>query len=414
MAFEPGDGAGRDMAPQGALPRDGVGVVRAGTERARTPSADDAASVSDRRFSDHRFMAACLALARRGLGQTAPNPSVAALVVDGAGRVLGRGITAPGGRPHAEARALAMAGSAARGATLYVSLEPCATRSQRVFGPSCTEAILEAGIARVVVATADPSPHAAGAGIARLSAAGVAVTGGVLDEEGARIIAGHAMRVTAARPFVTVKLAMTADGFAATEDRRPIAITGAEARGFTHRLRAMHDAILVGIGTVLADDPLLTCRLPGLAGRSPLRVVLDAAGQMPEGAAMLHAETPGSTLVATAVPERLAGRLGPRGEILVVPESAPGRLDLGAVLGALAARGLTRLMVEGGPTVAESFATAGLIDDLVLLEAPQARGTGLPALGPRLRAMIGAEQAVPRRMAAFGADRATFLSPTGR
>src|SRR5438128_12515505 len=224
---------------------------------------------------DARFMALALALGRRGLGRTWPNPAVGAVVARDS-VIIGRGWTQPGGRPHAETEALRRAGAAARGATLYVTLEPCSHHGKT---PPCADAIVAAGIARVVSALGDPNPEVAGAGPSRLAEAGVVVEVGVGAEEARRAHAGHIRRVQGGRPHVTLKLAVSADGKAALADRRPAAITGGRTRNRVHRMRAMNDAVLTGIGTVLADDPLLSSRLPGM--RSPLHVVLDATLRLP-------------------------------------------------------------------------------------------------------------------------------------
>ncbi|MBN8532532.1 MAG: bifunctional diaminohydroxyphosphoribosylaminopyrimidine deaminase/5-amino-6-(5-phosphoribosylamino)uracil reductase RibD [Rhizobiales bacterium] len=340
-----------------------------------------------RRPSDEALMSAAIALARRGLGRTWPNPSVAALVVDDSVDppiMLGRGITAPGGRPHAEANAVMAAGSAARDATMIVTLEPCAQRSQRVFGPSCTEIILESGIRRVVIGASDPSPFASGEGAQRLREAGLEVVTGVLETEAHAVTLGHCLRVAKNRPFITLKLAQTADGFAGTSDRRSLVITGDETRAFVHGLRARHDAILTGIGTVLADDPRLDVRLPGMEDMSPLRVVLDTEGRMPTEARMLSNRF-AKTLILSAKPQNLhLTRNDQNIEIIAIPPDGSGRLDLQAALGALAAMGVTRLMVEAGPTLAETLAEAALIDEFVLLTGPARAGNGLPAIGPSL------------------------------
>lgn len=338
--------------------------------------------------SDVVFMRAALALARRGLGRTAPNPSVAALVVDercSPPVMLGRGVTAPKGRPHAEAIAIAQAGDAARGATLYVTLEPCARRSERHFGPSCTEIILTSGISRVVIGASDPSPFAAGEGATRLRAAGIAVEEGVLGHEAAALNRGHCQRVRLNRPFVRVKLAQTADGFAAAADRKPLAITGEETRAYVHRLRADADALITGIGTVLADDPLLDVRLPGMADWSPLRVVVDTHGRIAPDARLVADAARVPVLIATAAPETVRAKLGdgPGIEVIAIPKTVE-QLDLTALLGALAARGITRVLVEAGPTLANAFASAGLCDELILLTGPAKAGTGLPAIGAAL------------------------------
>src|SRR5271165_1670449 len=231
--------------------------------------------------NDARFMALALALGRRGLGQTWPNPSVGAVVVRQEGDVpiiVGRGVTCAGGRPHAETEALARAGFAARGSTLYVTLEPCSHHGKT---PPCADAIVQAGVARVVSALEDPNPEVAGRGHAKLRAAGIAVDVGVGAEEARRAHAGHIRRVVDGRPHVTLKLAVSADGKAGLAGRRPTTITGEAAHARVHLMRATHDAILVGIGTVMADDPLLTCRLPGMKVGSPIRVVLDAGLRTP-------------------------------------------------------------------------------------------------------------------------------------
>src|SRR6516162_2850511 len=214
-------------------------------------------------------------LGRRGLGRSWPNPAVGAVVVRD-GVIVGRGWTQAGGRPHAETEALARAGDAARSATLYVTLEPCSHHGKT---PPCADAIVAAGIARVVSALVDPNPMVAGKGHWRLAQAGVVVEVGVGADEARRAHAGHFRRVQDGRPNIFLKLAVSADDKVALSGRRPVAITGSQARNRVHRMRAMHDAVLTGIGTVLADDPLLTCRLPGM--HSPVRVVLDSSLRLP-------------------------------------------------------------------------------------------------------------------------------------
>ena len=370
---------------------------------------------------DEAFMRAAIALARRGLGRTWPNPSVAALVVNESVDppvMLGRGRTSPGGRPHAEANAVAEAGEAARGATMYVTLEPCARRSQRVFGPSCTEIILASGIARVVIGAADPSPFASGEGTAALRKAGIAVVTGLCEPEARAVTRGHCLRVSSHRPFVTLKLAQTKDGFAGTADRKPIAITGEEARAYVQRLRSIHDALITGIGTVLADDPRLDVRLPGMARMSPMRVVLDTEGRLPAHARIITEAAKAPVLVLSAkarnpflgVSNRTASQAGPSGgegeqaaEILGIPKAEDGHLDLAAALGALAAQGITRVMVEAGPTLSNAFAKAGFIDRLELLTGANAIGQGLPAIGRDLAGWIAKAHLVGARM--LGPDR---------
>jgi len=357
---------------------------------------------------DTAFMRAALALARRGLGRTAPNPAVAALVVDESVNppvVLGRGVTAPSGRPHAEAVALGQAGDAARGATIYVTLEPCAERSSRDFGPSCTDRILATGLSRVVIGAADPSPHATGKGIARLRAAGIEVVEGVIAGEAETLNAGHITRIRQGRPFTFLKLAQTPDGFAGSPEGKALAITGEDARAYVHRLRASADALITGIGTVLADDPQLDCRLPGMGYLTPTRVVLDTHGRMPPHARLLATAAQAPVVIATAEPDRLLASLGSREgvDILAVPRMAGGHLDLAAVLGALGARGITRAMVEAGPTLADALAEAALLDEVILLTGAAKAGQGLPALRPHLAQCLA--RATLRETGALGPDQ---------
>ncbi len=316
-------------------------------------------------------MQLALALGRRGQGRTWPNPAVGAVIVKD-GVIVGRGWTAPGGRPHAEPEALARAGAAARGATLYVTLEPCSHHGKT---PPCADAIVAAGIARVVSAIEDPNPEVAGQGHARLRAAGIAVDIGVCAEEAARDHAGHFMRVREHRPHVILKLAVSADDKIAAAGHRPVAITGAAAQARVHLLRAQSDAILVGIGTVLADDPLLTCRLPGMEKRSPVRVVLDRALRLPGDSRLVHSAraTPLWVMTSELAEAKAAAKLGGAGAHLLrvaTTTSAPPGLALPQVLHALADKGITRLMVEGGARVASSFLTAGLVDEIWLLRGP--------------------------------------------
>jgi diaminohydroxyphosphoribosylaminopyrimidine deaminase/5-amino-6-(5-phosphoribosylamino)uracil reductase len=340
--------------------------------------------------TDRRFMAAAIALARRGLGLCAPNPAVGALVVSGT-VIAARGWTKPGGRPHAETEALRDAGSAAKGATLYVSLEPCSHHGST---PPCTDAILAAGISRVVYAVGDPDPRVAGRGHAQLTAAGIAVTGGILEEEARRANLGHIRRVTERRPMVTLKLALTADLYAAgsRHDKR-LVITGAVANGFVHIERALHDTIMVGSGTIIADDSLLTVRLPGMEDRRPLRIVLASDLALPDETRLSATAEKFPTLVigAEGAPEAAAVRLrAQKIEVALVPrEPATGRIDLAAVLELLAARGVTRVFCEGGPRLATSLVEADLADEIMILTAPKALlREGVPGLGPAAAAAL--------------------------
>jgi len=335
---------------------------------------------------DARFMSLALALGRRGLGRTWPNPAVGAVIVrnDGAGPVIvGRGWTRPGGRPHAETEALRRAGEAARGATMYVTLEPCSHHGKT---PPCADAIVAAGIARVVSAMVDPNPEVAGAGHWRMAEAGVVVEVGVGAEEAAHAHAGHIRRVRDGRPHVLLKLAVSADGKAGLAGRRPVTITGEAARARVHALRAMSDAVLTGIGTALADDPLLTCRLPGMAERSPVRVVLDSALRLPLDSRLVASAREVPLWVATgqAAPNERAEALQRLGAEVLRVASANGKLDLSAVMHRLAERGITRLMVEAGPMLSTAFLDADLVDEAVLLRAPASIGAaGLDALEGR-------------------------------
>jgi diaminohydroxyphosphoribosylaminopyrimidine deaminase/5-amino-6-(5-phosphoribosylamino)uracil reductase len=333
--------------------------------------------------ADLRFMQLALALGRRGLGVSAPNPAVGAVIVKD-DVIVGRGWTQPGGRPHAEVEALRRAGEAARGATLYVTLEPCSHVGKKT--PPCVNAVVAAGIARVVSAIEDPTPEVAGQGHARLRAAGISVDVGLCAAEAAYHHAGHFRRVRDKRPHVILKLATSSDGKIAAAGGAPVAITGEAARARVHLLRAQCNAILVGIGTVLADDPLLTCRLPGMETRSPLRVVLDHALRIPHESRLVQSarETP-LWVMASDFAEASAAMKPSAAGVQVVPvpvaAGAPG-LDLAAVLRALSERGVTRLMVEGGARVAASFIAAALVDEAWLLRGPDPIGEdGVPALG---------------------------------
>jgi len=330
--------------------------------------------------ADQHFMQLALTLGRRGLGRTWPNPAVGAVVVKD-GVIVGRGWTQPGGRPHAEPEALRRAGEAAHGATLYVTLEPCSHFGR---SPPCADAVIAAGISRVVAAIEDPNPLVAGQGHAKLRAAGITVDVGLCAAEAAHDHAGHFRRVRDKRPHVILKLAVSSDDKIAAGGHKPVAITGEAARTRVHLLRAQCDAILVGIGTVLADDPLLTCRLPGMAARSPVRIVLDRALRSPGDSKLVHSarQTPLWVVASELADAPAATKLGAAGAqvIRIVPTDAPG-LDLPPVLHALSERGITRLLVEGGSRVASSFVAAGLADEIWLLRGPNAIGAdGIAAL----------------------------------
>ena len=332
--------------------------------------------------ADARYMQLALTLGRRGQGRTWPNPAVGAVVVKD-GVIVGRGWTQPGGRPHAEPEALKRAGEAARGATLYATLEPCSHVGK---SPPCVDAIIAAGIARVVSAIEDPNPEVAGQGHAKLRAAGIKVDIGLGAAEAAHDHAGHFRRIRDRRPHVILKLAVSSDDRIGAAGRKPVAITGEAAKARVHLLRAQCDAILVGIGTVLADDPLLTCRLPGMETRSPVRVVLDRALRIPGTSKLVHSarETPLWVMTSTLSEAPAAMKLGAAGAHVIrvaTTTSPPPGLDLLAVLHALAERGITRLLVEGGARAASSFVAANLVDEVWLLRGPASVGAdGVPAL----------------------------------
>jgi diaminohydroxyphosphoribosylaminopyrimidine deaminase/5-amino-6-(5-phosphoribosylamino)uracil reductase len=332
--------------------------------------------------ADQRFMALALALGRRGQGRTWPNPAVGAVVVRD-GVIVGRGWTQAGGRPHAEPEALRRAGEAARGATLYVTLEPCSHVGK---SPPCADAVIAAGIARVVSAIEDPNPEVAGQGHARLRAAGITIDIGLGAAEAAHDHAGHFRRVRDKRPHVILKLAVSSDDKIGAAGRQPVAITGEAAKARVHLLRAQCDAILVGIGTVQADDPLLTCRLPGMEARSPIRVVLDRALRLSGTSRLVHSarETPLWVMTSSLAEAPAAMKLGAAGaHVMRVATTAtpPPGLDLLSVLHALSEKGITRLLVEGGARVASSFVSADLIDEVWLLRGPHAVGAdGVAAL----------------------------------
>jgi diaminohydroxyphosphoribosylaminopyrimidine deaminase/5-amino-6-(5-phosphoribosylamino)uracil reductase len=339
---------------------------------------------------DERWMAAALRFGRRNFGLTAPNPCVAALIVRD-GVVVGRGVTAPGGRPHAEVVALAEAGEAARGATIYVTLEPC---SHTGATPPCADAIVAAGLARVVAALEDPDARVAGRGLARLRLAGIAVTVGVGEAQARRDHRGHVLRVTAGRPMVTLKLARTADGYAAGDEHDArLAITGEAANGAVQAMRSLHDAIMIGLGTAREDDPLLTVRLPGVA-QKPLRVVLDSRLELPLNSRLVATarEFPTVVIATPGAPVEREAALAARGveTARVEADAAGGGVDLGAALRRIAARGVTRAFSEGGPRVAARLIALGLADEVALFTAVKPLGRpGLPALDAAAYAALG-------------------------
>ena len=330
-------------------------------------------------MSDVAHMRAALGLARRGLGSVWPNPTVGCVLAKD-GVVVGRGWTQPGGRPHGETEALARAGAAARGATAYVSLEPCNHWGKT---PPCTDALIAAGVTRVVVPVEDPDPRVSGRGVARLRDAGIEVTMGVLAEEASALNEGFFRRIRDGRPLVTLKLASTLDGRIATAGGESRWITGERARERAHLLRARHDAVMVGSNTVLSDDPELTCRLPGLADRSPVRIVVDGRLRVPLTAKVVAEARQLPTWFVTLkgdAPERHRA-FRDCGVELIEVGAAGETVDLAEALQELGKRGLTRVLVEGGATLAAALLRADLVDRLDWFRAPALiGGDGVPAV----------------------------------
>jgi diaminohydroxyphosphoribosylaminopyrimidine deaminase/5-amino-6-(5-phosphoribosylamino)uracil reductase len=358
---------------------------------------------------DLHHMAQALMLARRGLGQTWPNPSVGAVIVSPEGDILGRGQTAPGGRPHAEAVALEHAGKRTRGATLYVTLEPCAHVGR---GAPCADAIANANPARVVAAMSDPDPRISGDGFAKLRESGIEVTEGVLEREAFAINLGHVFRVTERRPMVTLKLALGSDGLVPRgQSGAPTWVTGESARAHAHLLRARADAILVGRGTIVADNPSLTCRLPGMECRSPVRVVLDRRLRTPLDARLFEDEMVPVWFICAGdqdLPNTEA--LQERGaEVIPVDIDADGLLLIEEVLEQLAMRGITRLLVEGGPSVAQMFLASDLVDEAIIYHGAKPAGADglLPFVGEGLDRLSEGGHFTLIESRQFGPDRMT-------
>jgi len=312
-------------------------------------------------------MRAALLLAERGLGRVWPNPAVGCVITDADGHVVGRGFTQPVGKAHAEREALRMAGAAAKGGTAYVTLEPCSH-----FGRTspCADALVEAGVTRCVVAIQDPYPEVNGQGIARLRAAGIAVDVGLLEKEATELNTGFLSRVRTGRPMVTLKLATSLDGRIATRTGDSKWITGETARAHGHLLRANHDAVLVGSGTAIADDPELTCRLPGLEDRSPLRIVLDGRLRLPLENKLVQTAPDRRTVLVTREGHPASALDRYRGYDVEILETGGSPLDVDGVLAAIGGLGVTRLLVEGGALVAASLLKAERIDRLHLFQAP--------------------------------------------
>lgn len=339
-------------------------------------------------------MRTALALARRGLGRVSPNPAVGCVILGPDGAVAGRGWTQPGGRPHAETEALRRAGDAARGGTAYVSFEPCAHHGQT--GP-CAEALIKAGISRVVVATEDPDPRVSGKGIGRLQEEGIDVRIGIGRRDAERLNAGFLLRITEGRPLVTLKCATTLDGRIATHSGDSQWITGEIARSWAHGLRASHDAILIGAATVRTDDPELTCRLPGMEGYSPIRVVLDSRLTTPLTGHLVRTASERPTWVITvknAAPDRKDAFIDCGVEVIEVPHDDGGRPEVMEALTTLGERGVTRVLVEGGGQVTAALLRVGAVDRIAWFRAPGiiggdgvpvAEGFGVDRLGEMAR-----------------------------
>jgi len=307
-------------------------------------------------------MRQALRLAERGLGRVWPNPAVGCVLVK-AGQIIGSGWTGDGGRPHAEFEALQMASGATLGATAYVTFEPCAHEGET---PSCARLLAEAGIERVIYATPDPDPRTAGKGAEILKKAGVQVEFGVLEEEAKRLNKGFILTQTKGRPLVTMKLATSKDGKIAAGEGQQTRITGREAREFSHQLRATHDAILVGIGTVLADDPDLTCRLAGLQAASPVRIVLDTQLKIPLDSRLVRSAREVPVWVVSQRKE-LPPEMAQKGVVLV---SVNDIKNIREVIENIAKKGITRLLVEGGGTINAAFLESSLVDELYWFTAP--------------------------------------------
>jgi len=332
---------------------------------------------------DIGHMRHALRLAARALGRSAPNPAVGCVIVSRDGRIVGRGWTQPGGRPHAEAVALAQAGPLAHGGTAYVSLEPCSHQGKT---PPCADALITAGIARVVGAVADPDIRVDGRGFGRLASAGVSVTYGVCEADARTLNAGFFNARLRKRPLVALKIAESADGFVADASGKSRWITSGVARQHGHLLRSRHEVILTGIGTVLADDPLLTCRLPGLEDRSPVRAVLDTRLRLSPSSQLARTAREHRVIVFTAN-ESDGDELAAQGvEIVRIARDAAGRVALAPVLEQLAP--MTRVLAEGGPELNASLLNLGVADIVHLYRAPILLGAGsrsaLGALGSGL------------------------------
>ena len=329
---------------------------------------------------DSDYMQMALRLARRGLGSTWPNPSVGCVIVSKTGHIVGRGHTGQGGRPHGETVALKQAGQDAEGSTAYITLEPCAHHGQT---PPCAQSLIEAGIDRAVVAITDPDSRVAGKGIEMLTQAGIKVDLGICQDETQTVNQGFFNRITRHRPLVTVKIASSQDGKIAGGKGSSQWVTGPESRARGHLLRADHDAIMVGIGTVLADNPSLDCRLPGIEDRSPIRIILDSVLSLPLGCKLVETARKIPTWVMTTVKDgdKFEGLCDQGVKVMTCKADKQGRIDMADMMAILANEGITRLLSEGGAQVNASLIRASLIDRLYWFRAPEIIGQdGLAAL----------------------------------
>jgi len=328
-------------------------------------------------------MQAALGLASRGLGQVWPNPAVGCVLVreDLGGSVVGRGWTQPGGRPHAETEAISRAGELSRGATAYVTLEPCDHQGQT--GP-CSQALIDAGIGKVVIACTDPDPRVSGEGIIRLEKCGVEVRTGLEKGAAERLNAGFFSRIIRNRPVVTLKTATSMDGCIATRSGDSQWITGPQARSYGHLLRARHDAILTGIGSILSDNPLLTCRLPGLEGQSPHRVIVDSQLRIPDNCDLVKSAKhyPATIITSDNSSVNVRNSLIKSGvEVIACHQDSQGQIDLDSALQLLSEKGITRLLVEAGAKLTGAFLKGDLVDVIAWFRAPIFIGEdGLSAL----------------------------------
>ncbi len=347
---------------------------------------------------DIKYMHHALRLASRQLGRTMPNPAVGCVIVKN-GQIVGTGATASGGRPHAETLALEMAGERASEATLYVTLEPCAHHGQT---PPCTTAIIEANITRIVIACADPDPRVSGKGFEQLRKAGLEVISGIGEAQALALNEGFFLRIENNRPLVSLKLATSLDGCIATASGDSQWITGESARRYGHALRGQHDAILTGIGTVLADDPLLTCRINGRTHHSPIRIVMDGNGRLPATSKLAQSagDVPLWILTRDATSHPLAGS---KANIITCPTDGA-HLSIPHALSLLADRGVTRLLVEAGAQLSTAFIDAKLVDDLYWFRAPLIIGDGTSALNMQCATLDDCLKLTPQERISLGID----------